>query len=324
MQHSLQTTDCISKSPQRWLTATMFALLVWLGLAMSAQAAITSTFVVGNTCSGPTSTTFTPSGAPIQVTWCVTTTNNATEQLCGHSIKLRSANAGENGRFNITNRVLGPNYPDPNSITNTYPVAVTNPPAVRDFGGTFGAVFPLPAEANQLLSTFTLAPQANATNASYVISLDGFTGLGVDTDGTCGNAVDFFVPTIGITLNLTTYNVTPSAGVNGSISPAVVQSIGHGTTTTFTVTPNGGYTASVGGTCGGSLVGTTYTTNAITADCSVIASFTLPASVPDAPVIGTATAGNAQVSAAFTAPGNNGGSAITSYTATCGDRKSVV
>ena len=37
---------------------------------------------------------------------------------------------------------------------------------------------------------------------------------------------------------------------------------------------------------------------------------------PDAPTIGTATAGDGQVSVTFTAPGNNGGSAITTYTAT--------
>ncbi|MDR7089977.1 fibronectin type III domain-containing protein [Cellvibrio fibrivorans] len=39
-------------------------------------------------------------------------------------------------------------------------------------------------------------------------------------------------------------------------------------------------------------------------------------SAPDAPTIGTATAGDGQVSVTFTAPGNNGGSAITTYTAT--------
>jgi hypothetical protein len=71
----------------------------------------------------------------------------------------------------------------------------------------------------------------------------------------------------------TTYTVTPSAGANGSISPNTSQTINSGDTTAFTVTPDSGYTANVGGTCGGSLVGTTYTTNAVTANCTVSATF---------------------------------------------------
>lgn len=42
----------------------------------------------------------------------------------------------------------------------------------------------------------------------------------------------------------------------------------------------------------------------------------LPKTVPDAPTIGTATPGNQQVSVAFTAPADDGGSTITQYTAT--------
>ena len=42
-----------------------------------------------------------------------------------------------------------------------------------------------------------------------------------------------------------------------------------------------------------------------------------PATVPNAPTIGQATAGNARASVAFTAPSSNGGSAITGYTASC-------
>lgn len=45
-------------------------------------------------------------------------------------------------------------------------------------------------------------------------------------------------------------------------------------------------------------------------------SFTVSAIVPGAPTIGTATAGDTQASVAFTAPANNGGSAITGYTVT--------
>jgi hypothetical protein len=73
----------------------------------------------------------------------------------------------------------------------------------------------------------------------------------------------------------TSFNVTPSAGANGSISPSAVQAVTSGATATFTVTRASGYSASVGGTCGGNLSGATYSTNAVTADCTVIASFAL-------------------------------------------------
>ncbi len=73
--------------------------------------------------------------------------------------------------------------------------------------------------------------------------------------------------------NVTSYTVTPSAGANGTISPNTAQTVNSGSTTAFTVTPSGGYTALVGGTCGGNLAGTTYTTNAVTANCTVTATF---------------------------------------------------
>lgn len=75
------------------------------------------------------------------------------------------------------------------------------------------------------------------------------------------------------TFALNSYAVTPSSGSNGSISPAVVQQVSHGSTTAFTVTPNAGFSANVSGTCGGALLGGVYTTNAITAACTVVVSF---------------------------------------------------
>ena len=113
----------------------------------------------------------------------------------------------------------------------------------------------------------------------------------VTAQSSCGLAQPgFFVPTVGATSQTVcpagtnsfssgatsctaVFNVTPSAGANGSISPSSVQSIAQGATTTFTVTPNSGFLSAVSGSCGGSLVGTTYTTSVITAGCSVIASF---------------------------------------------------
>jgi hypothetical protein len=50
--------------------------------------------------------------------------------------------------------------------------------------------------------------------------------------------------------------------------------------------------------------------------CAAAASGAVAQTVPGAPTIGTATAGNAQASVTFTAPSSNGGSPITGYTAT--------
>jgi hypothetical protein len=49
---------------------------------------------------------------------------------------------------------------------------------------------------------------------------------------------------------------------------------------------------------------------------TAVQSFTAVATFPDAPTIGTATGGNAEATVTFSAPGSNGGSAITSYTVT--------
>ena len=79
--------------------------------------------------------------------------------------------------------------------------------------------------------------------------------------------------TVSASFSLIPYTVTPSAGENGTINPATPQTVNHGSTTAFTVTPANGYISSVGGTCGGTLNNTTYTTNAITANCTVAATF---------------------------------------------------
>ncbi|PWF63581.1 hypothetical protein CBX96_09840 [Shewanella sp. BC20] len=88
------------------------------------------------------------------------------------------------------------------------------------------------------------------------------------------------------------------------------------------------FTSSTAGVCtitsGGNLTFVTVGICTINADQSgnasylpatqVSRSFTVNAVVPGAPVIGTATAGDAQASVSFTAPGFSGGTAITGYT----------
>ncbi len=134
---------------------------------------------------------------------------------------------------------------------------------------------------------------------------------------------------------------SPSSGSSNSVTPKANQTITFGNpgTQTFGTTPTLSATASSGltvafssattGVC--TVSGTTLTfvtagTCTINADQAgngtyfaapqVPQSFTVNPVVPGAPTIGTATAGAGQATVAFTAPGSNGGSAITAYTAT--------
>ncbi len=109
------------------------------------------------------------------------------------------------------------------------------------------------------------------TNAGGVKcwGFNGYGQLGDNTDALRLSPVDVLTDA---TVPLT-FTITPSAGANGAISPNTPQVISAGGSQLFTVTPNGGFAASVGGTCGGVLVGLSYTTNAITANCTVIATF---------------------------------------------------
>lgn len=70
------------------------------------------------------------------------------------------------------------------------------------------------------------------------------------------------------------YNVSATAGSGGSISPGN-RSVVSGQTASFTLTTNTDYSIAEVTGCNGSLSGNTYTTGAITAACSISASFKL-------------------------------------------------
>lgn len=169
-------------------------------------------------------------------------------------------------------------------------------------------------------TTYTVTPTANAggsiqpslpvtviagqTSSFSVIPEPGYTA---QIGGTCGGASSGTTYTtsavngnctVNVTFALQNFTVTPSAGANGSISPSSAQTRAYGTTAQFTVTPTAGYSASVGGTCGGALTGSIYTTNAITANCTVAASF-----VP-LPVFGVTPTSQGNGSIANSAPQN--------------------
>jgi hypothetical protein len=104
----------------------------------------------------------------------------------------------------------------------------------------------------------------------------------VDTVSGCGGALSGTSYTTGpvtadcavtATFALLDLAVTPGAASGGSLSPGTSQSVLFGSTAMFTVVPNSGFLVSTVSGCGGSLSGLVYTTGAITADCTVTATF---------------------------------------------------
>lgn len=148
------------------------------------------------------------------------------------------------------------------------------------------------------------------------------------------------------TFTVTADNVAgtgPASVASNSITPKTMQTItfanpgtqNFGTTPTLTATTDAPgltptFTSSTTGVCtitsGGALTFVTVGTCTINADQpgngaylsapQVTRSFTVSPVVPGAPTIGTAIAGDAQATVAFTPPAFTGGSAITGYTVT--------
>ncbi len=131
----------------------------------------------------------------------------------------------------------------------------------------------------------TISPSTAVTvlsGATTSFTVTASPGFSASVGGTCGGSLvgDTYTTnvitgncTVDATFTQITYTITPSAGANGTISPSTPQTVNASSAQVFTVTPDAGYSASVGGTCGGALVGTTYTTNAVSANCTVDATF---------------------------------------------------
>lgn len=122
-------------------------------------------------------------------------------------------------------------------------------------------------------ASFTLAP-AIGYELDAVSGCDGSLSGSTYTTGVITSAC-----AVTASFALKQYSVTASAGEGGTISPAA-QSVIHGETASFTVTPASSYSLDAVTGCGGSVTDNTYTTGAITADCSISATFTLNLAAP--------------------------------------------
>jgi len=146
--------------------------------------------------------------------------------------------------------------------------------------------------------------QVSVLSDEFVVGGDTVPGAPTIGTATAGNAqasVAFSAPASDGGSAILDYTATSNPGGltgTGASSPVTVTGLSNGTAYTFTVTARNAIGTGPASSASNSVTPTTGQT------------------VPGAPTIGTATAGNAQASVTFTAPASDGGSAITGYTVT--------
>ncbi|MFB2729635.1 putative Ig domain-containing protein, partial [Shewanella mangrovisoli] len=195
----------------------------------------------------------------------------------------------DNASFNIIGSSLQAN--DSSALAaGSYSVRIRT---TDNAGGSFEKVFAITVTDDVAPVVSSIAPQGgflpDANTVTFTVGFsEAVTGVSADdfTLTTTGNAAGAIsgVSGSGAVYTVTVNNITG----NGSIR----LDLRVGTNITDTAgNASAAYTS-----------GTTHTVDIPT--------------VPDAPVVGTATAGNGQASVTFTAPTNNGGATITTYTVT--------
>lgn len=167
-------------------------------------------------------------------------------------------------------------------------------------------------------SPITVTGLTNGTTYTFTVTATNARGTGIasassaartvgapsrvtNVVGEFGNGqatISFDAPLYDYGSAITSYTVTSSPGnftQTGSASPLIVTGLTNGTSYTFTVTATNGFGTSVASDPSAAVV---------------------PATVPGAPTAVSASGANASATVSFTAPVNNGGSAVTSYTVT--------
>ena len=202
-----------------------------------------------------------------------------------------------------------------NLVTDGTNVQINNQAALRFSNSTTNYVaFKAPASIGSnvdwtLPSTDGTAGQVLSTNGSGVLS---WVTVTITPQSPTNNTLPVVsgTPTVGQTLSSTsgTWNGYPAPTFGYQWVRGASTNISGATSSSYTLV-DADYNNTVKCTV-------TATNSAGSASATSAATATVAGSVPGAPTIGTATAGNTQASVAFTAPASTGGPSITSYTAT--------
>ena len=153
-----------------------------------------------------------------------------------------------------------------------------------------------------------LTQVVNSSPTLGPVSVSNVTASTADLSGSITSDGGSTITERGIVYSLTTTNANPLIGGTGVTKSTVTGTTGLFTSGVIGLQPASGYSFKA------------YATNALGTSYTSVATFTTTTTVPGAPTIGTATAGDATVSVTFAVPTSNGGSAITGYTATCGTK----
>ncbi|MEI6680734.1 MAG: FISUMP domain-containing protein [Mariniphaga sp.] len=184
----------------------------------------------------------------------------------------------------------------PGSLTATLSQAGSG--TITFTGLTNGTAYTFTVTATNSVGTGAASDPSNSVTPCTV---PGVPTIGTATAGNAQATVTFNAPASNGGSAITSYTATSSpGGFTGIISQA-----GSGTITITGLTVGTAYTFTVKATNAAGAGAASAASNSVT-----------PYGVPGAPTIGTAIAGDTKATVTFTAPVSNGGSVITSYTAT--------
>ena len=199
-----------------------------------------------------------------------------------------------NGGSAITGYVITPSSGSPVTVGNVTSDTLT--------GLTNGTAYTFKVAAINAIGTGAQSAASNSVTPVAPATVPGAPTIGTATAGNASATVTWTAPASNGGSAITGYVITPSSG-----SPVTV---GNVTTDTLTGLTNGtAYTFKVAAI---NAVGTgapSAASNSVTPTAPTV-------TVPGAPTIGTATAGNGQATVTWSAPASNGGSAITGYVIT--------